>query len=103
MGGLVAGLRAGHAFPTFPLLAGAWIPEGLWAMSWESLFFSGLTVMFQHRVLGILMLALTYALAFRASTLEKRGNPDDITAILIKCEKCLAFVRGNVSGHLSHE
>ncbi len=66
-GGLVAGLRAGHAFPTFPLLAGAWIPEGLWAMSWESLFFSGLTVMFQHRVLGILMLLLTYALAFRAS------------------------------------
>jgi len=31
-GGFVAGLKAGFAYNTFPLMAGHWIPEGLWTL-----------------------------------------------------------------------
>lgn len=67
-GGLVAGLRAGHAFPTFPLMAGAWVPDGLVAMApaWRNGFDNVITVMFQHRVLGTCVLALALVLAVAA-------------------------------------
>jgi cytochrome c oxidase assembly protein subunit 15 len=53
-GGLVAGLHAGHAFPTFPLIAGYWIPPGLFAIEpfWRNFLDSALTVQFQHRLLA---------------------------------------------------
>jgi len=57
-GGLVAGLKAGQAFPTFPLMAGAWVPAGLLALAptWRNGFDNAITVMFQHRVLGVSVL-----------------------------------------------
>jgi cytochrome c oxidase assembly protein subunit 15 len=53
-GGLVAGLHAGHAFPTFPLIAGHLIPPGLFAIEpfWRNFLDSALTVQFQHRLLA---------------------------------------------------
>ncbi|MFO0727653.1 MAG: COX15/CtaA family protein [Myxococcota bacterium] len=67
-GGLVAGLRAGHAFPTFPLMAGAWVPDGLLSLSpaYTNLFFNSLTVMFQHRVLALITVGVAWALGWRA-------------------------------------
>lgn len=58
-GGLVAGLNAGFAHNTWPLMDGQLIPNGLGIMqpAWLNIFENALTVQFQHR-----MLAYTVAL-----------------------------------------
>lgn len=54
-GGLVAGLKAGFNYNTFPLIAGQWIPDGLFSMQpWYSNFFENvMTVQFTHRWLAL--------------------------------------------------
>ena len=54
-GGFVAGLKAGHAFNTFPLMAGQWIPPGYLALDpmWRNLFENIATVQFNHRLLAL--------------------------------------------------
>ena len=62
LGAFVAGIRAGFIYNTWPLMAGAFIPEGLFALSplWHNFFESPLTVQFQHRMVAYLLLALTF-------------------------------------------
>jgi cytochrome c oxidase assembly protein subunit 15 len=60
-GGLVAGMRAGHAYNTFPLMAGRWIPADLFALDpWYMNFFTNMvTVQFDHRLIaGLLAFAV---------------------------------------------
>lgn len=59
-GGLVAGLRAGLAFNTFPLVGNYWVPPYLLELTpvWRNFFENKLTVQYDHRVLGTLV-ALT--------------------------------------------
>ena len=59
-GGFVAGLKAGHAFNTFPLMAGQWIPPGYLALepTWRNFFENIATVQFNHRLLAISTFAL---------------------------------------------
>ncbi|WP_422373576.1 COX15/CtaA family protein [Hoeflea sp.] len=54
LGGLVAGLDAGLASSTWPLMNGAVVPEGLWELSpaWLNVFENPLTVQFVHRFGG---------------------------------------------------
>jgi heme a synthase len=63
-GGLMAGLKAGVAFPTFPFIAGKIIPDGLLAVepAWRNVFDNALTVNFQHRVLATTVLVVVVAL-----------------------------------------
>ncbi len=58
LGAFVAGLRAGAVYNTWPLMDGAWIPEGLMRMSplWHNFFENHLTVQFQHRIAAYLLL-----------------------------------------------
>ncbi len=53
-GAFVAGLKAGHAFNTFPLMAGSIIPPNLFEFSpWASNFFENpATVQWTHRMIG---------------------------------------------------
>jgi cytochrome c oxidase assembly protein subunit 15 len=53
-GSLVAGLRAGRTYNTWPLMDGAVVPDGLFLMSpWtDNLFENVLTVQFNHRMLA---------------------------------------------------
>ena len=53
-GGFVAGLKAGFAYNTFPLMAGQWIPENIMILdpAWRNIFENIATVQFQHRVLA---------------------------------------------------
>lgn len=55
-GGLVAGLRAGLAFNTFPLIGGYWVPPYLLELSpvWRNFLENKLTVQYDHRVLAAL-------------------------------------------------
>jgi heme a synthase len=59
LGGLVAGLKAGLAHNTWPLMDGRLIPSGLGVMepAWRNMFENVLTVQFNHRMTA-------YAIAF---------------------------------------
>jgi len=64
-GGLVAGLKAGHASDTWPLMFGRWVPAGLLAdlePAWRNLVETGATVHFVHRWLAWLVLATAVGL-----------------------------------------
>lgn len=54
-GAFVAGLKAGHAYNTFPLMAGKLVPDGMWSVTpvYLNLFENITTVQFNHRVLAI--------------------------------------------------
>ncbi|MGH6867197.1 MAG: COX15/CtaA family protein [Methyloceanibacter sp.] len=58
-GALVAGLDAGMGFNTWPLINGAFIPDGLGEASpwYMNLFENPLTVQFDHRMLGYAIVA----------------------------------------------
>ena len=57
LGALVAGLNAGLAFNTWPLIDGAFIPDGLFVMepAWLNFFESAKTVQFSHRMTAYLL------------------------------------------------
>ncbi len=71
-GAFVAGLKAGHAYNTFPLMDGRLIPSGLLALQpwWRNLFENILTVQFEHRALALLTLLALLALWARRWGLE---------------------------------
>lgn len=64
-GALVAGIDAGQGFNTWPLINGAFIPDGLGALSpWTlNLFENPLTVQFDHRMLAYTVLLASIAQA----------------------------------------
>lgn len=69
-GGLVAGLRAGRVYNTWPEIDGGLIPSGdrLWFETpwWRNLFDNTLTVQFEHRMTAYLLFALAIAHAIDA-------------------------------------
>lgn len=56
-GGFVAGLKAGFAYNTFPLMNGQVIPDGIFRLDplWSNFFENIATVQFDHRVLATLL------------------------------------------------
>ena len=64
MGALVAGLRAGLSYNTYPLMDGQFIPDGLHLMSpwWLNHLESVLTVQFQHRMGALAVVGAIVAL-----------------------------------------
>jgi heme a synthase len=80
LGALVAGLRAGYLYNTWPLIDGALIPDAarLWFETpwWKNLFDNALTVQFLHRCVAYLVLALA---AWHAFDL-RRTAPDSAMA-----------------------
>jgi len=66
LGALVAGLRAGLVYNTWPLMDGAFIPDRLFFQEpwWRNFFESALTVQFDHRMLayGLFVLAILHVI-----------------------------------------
>jgi heme a synthase len=68
LGALVAGLRAGYVYNTWPLIDGAFVPDGARLFfdlpAWRNFFENTLTVQFDHRMLAYLtfVCALLHAL-----------------------------------------
>ena len=58
-GGFVAGIRAGRAYNTFPLMNGHWVPPEIFAIEpWYLNFFNNMaTVQFDHRLVAWLLAA----------------------------------------------
>lgn len=62
-GGLVAGLDAGMAYNTWPLMAGSMVPEGLLVIdpAWRNFIDNAMTVQFVHRITAYLLWAAALA------------------------------------------
>jgi len=77
-GGFVAGLDAGYAYNTFPLMDGELIPTHLFAVQpwWRSAFEDVTTVQFVHRLLAMVTLAavLSFRLSLRRRSLAPRAR-----------------------------
>ena len=71
-GGFVAGLKAGLAYNTFPLMDGQWVPEGMFTLQpqWKNLFENVTTVQFDHRLLATLLFLIVPVFWFSATRVE---------------------------------
>jgi cytochrome c oxidase assembly protein subunit 15 len=77
-GGLVAGLDAGFAYNTFPLMDGALVPAGLFELQpWFLNVFENITtVQFNHRLLAVITVVAVVAFWWRVrrTALGRRGR-----------------------------
>jgi cytochrome c oxidase assembly protein subunit 15 len=77
LGAIVAGLRAGRIYNTWPLIDGALIPDPARlffnAPLWRNFFENTLTVQFDHRMLAYAIFVLALAQAFAAARALKTG------------------------------
>jgi heme a synthase len=75
LGGFVAGLDAGMAYNTWPLMDGRVIPTGLMVMepAWRNFFENALTVQFQHRMVAYIIAGVMIWQGLRAMTAH--GSP----------------------------
>ena len=75
LGALVAGLRAGYAYNTWPLIDGALVPQGARLFFdvpfWRNFFENPLTVQFDHRVLGYAIWLLALFHLFNVANMTK--------------------------------
>ena len=76
LGALVAGLRAGHAYNTWPLIDGGFVPQSSRLLFdvplWRNFFENPLTVQFDHRTLGYVIGLLALLQLFNVVKLGKR-------------------------------
>jgi cytochrome c oxidase assembly protein subunit 15 len=90
-GGFVAGLRAGRAYNTFPLMNGALVPPE-WLMLepwWNNFLYNMATVQLVHRTLAWLLLALVATLWWRL-----RGTPARTAASALLAAIAAQFALG---------
>ena len=77
LGALVAGLRAGHAYNTWPLIDGGLVPHSSRLLFevplWRNFFENPLTVQFDHRMLGYLIALMALVHLFNVARLVKPG------------------------------
>ena len=67
-GGMVAGVRAGRAYNTFPLMSGHWVPPEIMMLDpwWQNFLYNMATVQFVHRGIAWLLTALILVLWLRS-------------------------------------
>ncbi len=77
LGALVAGLRAGLVYNTWPLIDGAFVPDAARlffdAPLWRNFFENALTVQFDHRMMAYALWLIALWHAFDAKTTLKSG------------------------------
>ncbi|MEQ8378210.1 COX15/CtaA family protein [Parvibaculum sp.] len=85
LGAFVAGIRAGLIYNSWPLMAGAFIPDGLLKMAplWHNFFENHLTVQFQHRMAAYLLLALAAWHAWSARKSDGAGGAKLLLAAVV--------------------
>ena len=71
-GGFVAGIRAGFAYNTFPLMNGAFVPAEILMLEpwWQNFFWNMATVQFDHRALAWLIAFVVPWMCWRLQTTE---------------------------------
>jgi len=97
LGALVAGLRAGHAYNTWPLIDGGLVPRSarlFFEMPvWRNFFENPLTVQFDHRMLGYVIGLLALLQLFNVAKLVKR-DPIFTSAVLVAAAVIVQVVLG---------
>jgi heme a synthase len=87
LGALVAGLRAGYVYNTWPLIDGAFVPDGsrLFADTplWRNFFENTLTVQFDHRVLAYAIWFGALVHAFDVVRTFKKSTPSRSAIVLV--------------------
>jgi heme a synthase len=101
-GGLVAGTRAGMAYPTWPLMGDSFIPHGLYAMTppWLAVFEDITTIQFNHRMFAYVLFVVLNVYAFMVYRHAGRGR-GRLGAVLLVAALCLQVVLG-ISTLLAH-
>lgn len=84
LGGLVAGLRAGHIYNTWPLMDGGFLPDLAFAMQpwWRNIIDNAALVQFNHRM-GAYLLLMAAVLLFLRSMRRRVAAPDRLGAVLL--------------------
>jgi len=84
-GGLVAGLRAGKAYNTFPLMNGHWIPPEILQLEpwWKNFFWNIATVQFDHRLGAWLLAFLVPLLWWRCRNSEAKLAASVLLALVV--------------------
>lgn len=93
-GAFVAGIDAGLAYNTFPLMDGRWIPEGALRLEpwWINLFENTATVQFTHRTLGLSIMAVALWLWLRVRahhTVTKARRLIELLAAIVSVQAAL--------------
>ncbi len=85
MGAIVAGLDAGLASNTWPLMDGRFVPRGLTSDApwYRNVFENGMAAQFAHRLLAYLVLALTAGLWFTMRKHAARSVADLALALVV--------------------
>ena len=91
LGALVAGLRAGKLYNTWPLMGGQWVPGDVFGLSpwWKSALDDGATAQFDHRLVAYVELAAALGLAFAAA----RWAPGTRMALRTKIVAAAALIQ----------
>jgi cytochrome c oxidase assembly protein subunit 15 len=86
-GGLVAGIRAGFAYNTFPLMHGHVVPPEILMLEpwWRNIFYNMATVQFDHRVLAWVLAFTVPAFWWRV-----RAKPEASRAVRAAADAMLA-------------
>ena len=86
LGALVAGLKAGQAYNTWPLMDGQWIPAGLGAMEpwYLNLFENAMTVQFNHRIAAyVVVVAVLWRLIVVLASRRQRAQQASALALAL--------------------
>jgi len=87
LGALVAGLRAGHAYNTWPLIDGGIVPQSSRLLFevplWRNFFENPLTVQFDHRMLGYVIGLWALVQLFNVAKLGQRDPVFTSTALVV--------------------
>ena len=85
-GALTAGLRAGYAFASWPLMGDAWFPRDapMLAPAWRNALDNALVVQFEHRWFAFVVAAALVGLAVRASHAGSRAGPAIVVLVCLQ-------------------
>jgi cytochrome c oxidase assembly protein subunit 15 len=94
-GGFVAGLNAGHAYNTFPLMDGQLIPTGLFVFdpTWRAPFEDHMTVQWDHRWLAKLTFVMVLVFWWRAGKWDLDPS-QRLATHLVLAAVCLQVILG---------
>lgn len=95
-GALVAGIRAGFAYNTYPLMDGHWIPPEILLLDpwWMNLVNNMATVQFDHRVLALVVAAVAWSLAWRVGRAPAARARERLWAKLLAAAVLLQLAAG---------
>lgn len=94
-GALVAGTRAGLAYPTWPLMGDSFVPPGLYSTSpaWLAIFEDVVTIQFNHRMFAYLLVVVLTLFAFRVYRSASEG-PGRLAPLLLVAALAVQVVLG---------